>query len=67
MADPVQGQPSHSKARLIELLRKEIVAAIERLDRGEGKPLDIEWLKAEGRRRQAIGHYATSQTKPPSE
>jgi antitoxin ParD1/3/4 len=32
-------------------LRKAIVPSLERLDRGQGRPLDIESIKAEGRRR----------------
>jgi antitoxin ParD1/3/4 len=36
--------------RLAEL-REKLAPALARLDRGEGKPLDVEWVKAEGRRR----------------
>lgn len=34
----------------LERLRKEIAIGIDQLDRGEGKPWDVEEIKAEGRR-----------------
>ena len=37
--------------RRIDELRKEILPALERLDRGEGVPLDMEAIKAEARAR----------------
>ena len=39
------------RQRRIEALRKEILPALERLDRGEGRPLDMEAIKAEARAR----------------
>lgn len=36
----------------LERLRQEVQIGIEQLDRGEGAPLDIEAIKAEGRRRK---------------
>ena len=41
------------RALRLEQLRREIDIGIEQLDRGEGRPLDIEAIKAEGRRRLA--------------
>jgi len=35
----------------IQLLRDELKPALEELDRGEGKPLDADEVKAEGRKR----------------
>jgi len=37
----------------LEELRRQIAVGLEQLDRGEGAPLDIEAIKAEGRRRLA--------------
>jgi antitoxin ParD1/3/4 len=37
----------------LEELRRQIAIGLEQLDRGEGAPLDIEAIKAEGRRRLA--------------
>jgi len=37
----------------LQQLRTDIEEGISSLDRGEGKPLDIEAIKAEGRRRLA--------------
>jgi antitoxin ParD1/3/4 len=37
----------------LRALRREITPALEQLDRGEGKPLDAEAIKARGRRRLA--------------
>lgn len=39
----------------IEDLRRKIAIGIAQLDRGERAPLDIEQIKAEGRRRLAAG------------
>lgn len=36
-----------------EELRKEVAIGIDQLDKGEGTPLDMEEIKAEGRRRRA--------------
>lgn len=41
------------RALRLEQLRREIDIGIAQLDRGEGRPLDIEAIKAEGRRRLA--------------
>jgi Arc/MetJ-type ribon-helix-helix transcriptional regulator len=35
----------------VRSLREELKPALEELDRGEGKPLDADWIKAEGRKR----------------
>jgi hypothetical protein len=40
-----------SKASKLELLRKAIAIGLEQSDRGEVAPLDIERIKAEGRKR----------------
>jgi hypothetical protein len=42
-----------SYERRLEDLRKEIKIGVEQADRGEVVPLDIEEIKAEGRRRLA--------------
>jgi antitoxin ParD1/3/4 len=39
------------RERRIQSLREELKPALEELDRGEGKPLDPDSIKAEGRRR----------------
>lgn len=39
-----------------EELRREIQKGIDSLDRGEGTPLDMEEIKAQGRRRLAGSH-----------
>lgn len=36
-----------------EALRQDIGAGLDSLDSGKGKPLDVEAIKAEGRKRQA--------------
>jgi len=41
------------RERRIKELREEILPALERLDRGEGEPLDAEDIKARGMRRLA--------------
>jgi putative addiction module CopG family antidote len=38
------------RTRQLEALRQEIQPALDRLDRGEGKPFNVEAIKAEGRR-----------------
>ncbi|RPH54640.1 type II toxin-antitoxin system ParD family antitoxin [bacterium] len=38
----------------LEDLRREIAAGLDELDRGEAEVLDIEAIKAEGRRRMAV-------------
>jgi antitoxin ParD1/3/4 len=37
----------------LETLKREIARGVESLERGEGKPLDIEAIKAEGRKKLA--------------
>ncbi len=37
------------RSRRVDELRRAILPAVERLDRGEGKPLDMEAIKAEAR------------------
>jgi antitoxin ParD1/3/4 len=41
----------HERNKKLADLRAAILPALERLDRGEGKPLDMEAIKAEARRR----------------
>jgi antitoxin ParD1/3/4 len=45
----------HDELRRIKLetLKREITRGVESLERGEGKPLDIEAIKAEGRKKLA--------------
>jgi antitoxin ParD1/3/4 len=45
----------HDELRRIKLetLKREIARGVESLERGEGKPLDIEAIKAEGRKKLA--------------
>jgi antitoxin ParD1/3/4 len=45
----------------LEELRQEIAKGIDSLDRGERVPLDIESIKAEGRRRMSDGSFAMVQ------
>ncbi len=46
-------ESDHIKAIRREELRKEVAIGIEQLDRGEGTPLDMEEIKAEGRKLRA--------------
>lgn len=41
----------HERREKLATLRQEIVPALERFDRGEGLPLDMEAIKSEARRR----------------
>lgn len=43
------------QAMKLEALRKDIAQGIDSLDKGEGKPLDIEDIKAKGRQMLAGG------------
>jgi hypothetical protein len=54
------------RQRQLDKLRREIQPALDRLDRGEGRVLDVEAIKAEGRRRLSQNQGAVYNRRRPA-